>query len=101
MVLEPDLLLMDEPFAALDAPRRRALQDLLVELERESPHTRIVVTHDIGEAVFLGRRVMVLATDGALVASVDNPGGTTAGYRDTDEYRRICAQVQALVEGES
>ena len=100
MALEPDLLLMDEPFGALDAPRRRSLQDLLVELEHEAPHTRIVVTHDIDEAVFLGRRIMVLGAGGAMVDLLDNPGGATAGYRETQPFRSMCERVRQLVEAD-
>jgi ABC-type nitrate/sulfonate/bicarbonate transport system ATPase subunit len=61
LALDADLLLMDEPLSALDALTREDLQDLLLELWRQRQHTCVLVTHSIEEAVFLGRRVIVLS----------------------------------------
>jgi ABC-type nitrate/sulfonate/bicarbonate transport system ATPase subunit len=60
LVREPDLLLMDEPFSALDAPLRRRLQDELLSLLKRRPTSVLFVTHDIGEALYLGDRVLAL-----------------------------------------
>ncbi|MCC6147639.1 MAG: ATP-binding cassette domain-containing protein [Anaerolineaceae bacterium] len=60
LALNPDLLLMDEPFASLDAPTREGLQRLTLRLNEESGLTTVVVTHSIEEAALLGRRVLVL-----------------------------------------
>jgi ABC-type nitrate/sulfonate/bicarbonate transport system ATPase subunit len=60
--LEPDLLLMDEPFSALDAVIRDDLHRTLVAYQQESGITSIVVTHDIEEALLMGRRVLVLSS---------------------------------------
>jgi ABC-type nitrate/sulfonate/bicarbonate transport system ATPase subunit len=60
LVLEPDLLLMDEPFASLDAPTRESLQALVLELARERSLTTILVTHTIEEALFIGEKILVL-----------------------------------------
>ncbi|QFZ16378.1 ABC transporter ATP-binding protein [Saccharothrix syringae] len=56
----PKLVLMDEPFGALDAQTRAAMQELVVEVLRETGTTTIFVTHDVDEAVRLGDRVVVL-----------------------------------------
>ena len=56
LALNPDLLLMDEPFASLDAPTREGLQNLTLELQAEQQLTTVVVTHSIEEAAFLGRQ---------------------------------------------
>ncbi|MCP4919175.1 MAG: ABC transporter ATP-binding protein [Proteobacteria bacterium] len=61
LVTSPDVLLMDEPFAALDALTRRRLQRRFVELQAEAPKTVLWVTHDIDEACLLADRVVVLA----------------------------------------
>lgn len=61
LVLEPDLLLMDEPFSALDAPIREELQKVMNSFHAESGLTSITVTHDIEEAVVLGEKVLVLS----------------------------------------
>jgi len=60
LVLEPDLLLMDEPFASLDAPTRESLQALVLELAHERTLTTILVTHTIEEALFIGEKILVL-----------------------------------------
>src|SRR5687767_12458216 len=59
LALNPDLLLMDEPFASLDAPTREGLQNLTLELQSEQQLTTTVVTHSIEEAAFLGRKILL------------------------------------------
>ena len=59
---EPSVLLMDEPFAAVDAQTRADLEDLMLRLWSEFDLTVIFVTHDIDEAVYLGQRVLVLSS---------------------------------------
>ena len=61
LAVEPALLLVDEPFAALDAITRRALQDELLRIWRQTGATVIFVTHDLDEAVYLADRVLLLA----------------------------------------
>jgi NitT/TauT family transport system ATP-binding protein len=59
---EPQVLLMDEPFAAVDAQTRADLEDLILRLWRDLEVTTLFVTHDIDEAVYLGQRVIVLSS---------------------------------------
>ncbi|MEK7311385.1 MAG: ATP-binding cassette domain-containing protein [Chloroflexota bacterium] len=96
LVLEPDLLLMDEPFASLDAPTREGLQTLLLELRAEQNITAVIVTHAIEEAAFLGRRILVLnrppITEPLIV---DNPH---AGQRSTAEYLAMCSQLRSMLD---
>jgi NitT/TauT family transport system ATP-binding protein len=61
LAVDPDILLMDEPFASVDAQTRRALQDELLRLHVETRKTVIFVTHDIDEAVRLGDRVLLMS----------------------------------------
>jgi len=68
LVLRPRILLMDEPFGALDAQTREGMQKLLVQLHREQPCLTVFVTHDVTEAITLGDRVLVLSTKPATVA---------------------------------
>jgi NitT/TauT family transport system ATP-binding protein len=95
LVLEPDLLLMDEPFAALDAPTREDLQNLTIELQREQNLTLLVVTHNIEDAVFLGRKIMILGEPPHRYATViDNPCAGMQDYRSQSAYYEQCAQVR-------
>ena len=61
MAMEPDILLMDEPFAALDALTRRKMQDELLELWDATGFTVVFVTHSIPEAIKIGSRVLLLS----------------------------------------
>jgi NitT/TauT family transport system ATP-binding protein len=96
LVLDPDLLLMDEPFAALDAATREDLQNLTIELQREQNLTLVVVTHNIEDAVFLGRRILVLQRPPQTRPIViDNPQAGEASYRSQPFFFERCAQVRA------
>jgi NitT/TauT family transport system ATP-binding protein len=61
LACQPSLLLMDEPFASVDAQTRFELEDLLLRVRREHSSTVLLVTHDIDESVYLGDRVLVLS----------------------------------------
>jgi len=69
---DPDVLLMDEPFGALDAQTRIIMQELLVGLWQRTPKTIIFVTHDIDEAIFLSQRVYIMtARPGRIKQTLD------------------------------
>lgn len=73
--MEPDVLLMDEPFASLDAMTRRQMQRELLELWREVGVTLIFVTHSVEEALLLGNRLLLLSPHpGAVRAEIEAPG---------------------------
>jgi ABC-type nitrate/sulfonate/bicarbonate transport system ATPase subunit len=67
LVLRPRILLMDEPFGALDAQTREEMQQLLVQLHAENPCLVVFVTHDVSEALVLGDRVIVLSPQPAKI----------------------------------
>jgi NitT/TauT family transport system ATP-binding protein len=72
LAVEPDILLMDEPFGALDAQTRSLMQGELLRIWSQSPKTVIFVTHDVQEAVYLAERVVVMsARPGRVKAIVD------------------------------
>jgi NitT/TauT family transport system ATP-binding protein len=101
VALDTDLLLMDEPLSALDALKREDLQDVLLELWRTRRHTQVLVTHSIEEAVFLGRRVVVISPrPGSVWAVVDNPAMGSAGYRSSEEFFRVVTKLRAALAEE-
>ena len=99
LALEPDLLLMDEPFASLDALTREDLQILTIRLWQDVPSTIILVTHNIEEAVFLGKRIMVLKhPPNTEPVIIENPSSGYPEYRDTPHFTEKCKEVRGLVE---
>jgi NitT/TauT family transport system ATP-binding protein len=77
---EPDILLLDEPFGALDAHTRRHLQDFLLSVWRRTGATILMVTHDVDEAIYLSNRIYVMAArPGRIAEVVDVPFGADRG----------------------
>lgn len=95
LVLQPDLLLMDEPFAALDAPTRESLQMLTLDLCAEEGLTVILVTHSIEEAAFVGQSVLLLTEPPNRRANViANPHSVTTTYRSSPAYAATCGTLR-------
>jgi ABC-type nitrate/sulfonate/bicarbonate transport system ATPase subunit len=101
LVLEPDILLMDEPFSSLDAPTRESLQSLTLELSAERGLTLILVTHAIEEAAALGKQVLALGHAPIHTGKIiPNPGAGGASYRDSQAYGQICRELRAFLEAQ-
>lgn len=99
LVLQPDLLLMDEPFSALDAPTRFGLEDLTLELWQEQGFTFIIVTHAIEEAAYLGQSILVLGRPPHHQACiVANPVFGQPGARESADYLRLCRELRDKLE---
>lgn len=98
LVTDPELLLLDEPFAALDDITRQALNDDLLRLWQLRCWTAIFVTHNIAEAVFLSQRILILSPrPGRLVADVAVPLAhpRRPELRGTAEFAALAADVAA------
>jgi NitT/TauT family transport system ATP-binding protein len=99
LALDPDLLLMDEPFASLDAPTRESLQNLTLQLRAERPLTTVLVTHAIEEAAILGQRILVLGRPPTRSAPViENADSVHADFRTTTAYHERCQQLRLALE---
>jgi ABC-type nitrate/sulfonate/bicarbonate transport system ATPase subunit len=99
LALNPDLLLMDEPFSSLDAPTRESLQSLTLELQAEQNLTLVIVTHAIEEAAALGRKVLLLGRPPSRRANMlENPSGGQPGYRSSPDFLRLCQELRARLE---
>jgi NitT/TauT family transport system ATP-binding protein len=78
---EPDVLLLDEPFAALDAQTRRSMQDFLLTVWKRTGCTIVMVTHDVEEAIYLAGRIFVMSPrPGRIADEVVVPFGDRAAY---------------------
>jgi NitT/TauT family transport system ATP-binding protein len=96
LATSPRLLLMDEPFAALDEMARDRLNEELLRLREERKWTAVFVTHSVAEAVFLSARIMVLAPNPGRVhaaLTVDLPWPRTAALRTSPEFESLVARV--------
>jgi NitT/TauT family transport system ATP-binding protein len=96
---EPDVLLMDEPFASVDAQTRMTLQEELTRIWQARRPTVIFITHDVNEAVFLANRVIVLSK-GRLLAEIDVPLPRPRGWDaliEDERFKKISLQVLHLV----
>jgi len=102
---EPQLLLMDEPFGALDEITRDHLNEHLIRLWEQTRKTVVFVTHSIAEAVFLSSRIVVMSPrPGRIIDVIDNslPGKRTLDIRDTSEFLAVAHRVrEALYAGRS
>lgn len=95
LALNPDLLLMDEPFSSLDAPTRESLQQLTLDLIAEQNLTLVLVTHSIEEASLLGKKILLLKEPPNREAHViDNPSAGIPGYRESEEYIELCKTLR-------
>ena len=89
MAMEPDILLMDEPFAALDALTRRKMQDELLQLWEDTRFSVLFVTHSIPEAVLIGNRILLMSPHpGQVKAELNSDGsdGPREGRPKLSEY---------------
>lgn len=102
LAFEPDVLLMDEPFAALDAQTRESLQDELLRIWRATGATIVFITHGIDEAVYLGQRVAVMTSrPGRIKAVVDvDLDVSAADVRSTDAFGAYRHRIWSLLQDE-
>jgi len=104
LILEPRILLMDEPFGALDPGIRLRMQELLIELWKEQQSTVFLVTHSVEEAVYLGDRVFLMAPKpGRLVEilKVPRPDEPPEASRRKPWFVNFCQALLQRLEDES
>lgn len=97
-ILKPDLLLMDEPFSALDAITREEIQELFLNIWKQNSVTTVFITHSVDEALYLGSKIVVLSpSPGRVLEVLDNPCFQLDNLRSRDEYYAMSAKLRKIV----
>ncbi|MBP8820371.1 MAG: ATP-binding cassette domain-containing protein, partial [Syntrophomonadaceae bacterium] len=98
-ILKPDLLLMDEPFSALDAISREEMQELFLNIWKENNVTTIFITHSVDEALYLGRKIVVFSpSPGRILKVIDNPCFQLDNLRYRDEYYDMSMKLRKILD---
>lgn len=97
MAMEPEILLMDEPFAALDALTRRLMQDELLKLWEEVRFTVVFVTHSIEEAILIGSRILILSPHPGRVRAELNAHQFAHGQESAVEFRALHDRIHTML----
>jgi NitT/TauT family transport system ATP-binding protein len=98
LAVDPQVLLMDEPLAALDALTRRRMQREVLRIWQETGKTIVLVTHDIDEAVIMADRIVVLSQRPARVLEIDAVALARPRSRDDAEVGRLARRLSGLLE---
>jgi len=98
-LLKPNLLLMDEPFSALDTMTREEVQELFLEVWKENRVTTVLVTHDIREAIYLGNKVVVVSSSpGKVIRIIKNPLFGKCYSELGEEFRRLRKELISMLK---
>lgn len=98
-LLKPDLLLMDEPFSALDAMTREEIQNIFLNVWRKHAVSTFLVTHHVEEAVYLGRKIVILSVSPGTIGSIlENPLFGAEDARNRQEFFQLCRELRKKVK---
>jgi NitT/TauT family transport system ATP-binding protein len=101
LIYDPELLLMDEPFSALDAITRDEMNEVLLDIWQRYTKTALFVTHSIREAVLLADRVLVMTRRPATIVedlTVPFARPRDPSLVDTREFTEICSHLRGMIE---
>lgn len=95
LAVDPEILLMDEPFVSLDEFTRESLQDKVLKLWQGRDLTMLLVTHDIEEVAFIGRKIAILSQAPASVKNyIENENMGTIEFRRSEEFYRVVKRIR-------
>jgi NitT/TauT family transport system ATP-binding protein len=97
LIRSPQILLMDEPFGALDAQTREEMQELLLRLAQERNQTILFVTHDVQEAATIADRALVLDRDSGQIGATLPIALPRPRNRSSHDFQDLCARLHALL----
>ncbi len=99
LILEPRLLLMDEPFSSLDALTREEMQSLLLEIWKETNLTILLITHNIEEAVFLGQKIFIMSDcPGTIKQEINNEMAGESDLRGKVQFLEMCNYLRSFFQ---
>jgi NitT/TauT family transport system ATP-binding protein len=96
LITNPDLILMDEPTSSLDAMTKEQIQQLIFSYQQKLNATMLFITHDIEEAVYLGKHILLLKPDGTFQI-IDNSFYSVPRAREQLEYYEQCIEIRKLL----
>ncbi|MGE5370649.1 MAG: ABC transporter ATP-binding protein [Solirubrobacterales bacterium] len=97
-IMKPDLLLMDEPFSALDAITREEIQALFLSIWQKHRVTTVFITHSVDEALYLGSRIVVFSEGpGQILEVVENPCFQLDNVRFKDDYYAMSVRLRSIL----
>lgn len=97
-LLNADVLLMDEPFSALDAITREETQDIFVSLWEKHKLLTVLVTHDVNEALYLGNNIIVMSKNGHILKILDNPFFGNREQTEDKNFMEMQKKTRKLIE---
>jgi NitT/TauT family transport system ATP-binding protein len=98
-IMNPDLLLMDEPFSALDALTREEAQELFISLWNQYKPTTVFVTHSIEEAIYMGKKIVIMSnTPGTIAEIIENPLFNTENLRQNEEFLKLSSHIRNMIK---
>lgn len=98
-IMNPDLLLMDEPFSALDALTREEAQELFIDIWNQYKITTLFVTHNIEEAIYIGKKIIIMShCPGTIVEIINNPLFNTENLRENEEYLKLSSYLRSIIK---
>lgn len=98
-ILKPDLLLMDEPFSALDAITREEMQELFLNIWKKNSVTTVFITHSVDEALYLGSKIVVFSpSPGRILEVLENPCFQVDNLRYRDEYYDMSMKLRKILD---
>jgi ABC-type nitrate/sulfonate/bicarbonate transport system ATPase subunit len=98
-IMNPDLLLMDEPFSALDALTREDAQELFIDIWNQYRITTVFVTHSIEEAIYMGKKIVIMSEcPGTIVEIIDNPLFNTENIREKEDYVKLSKYIRSIIK---
>ncbi|MGB9840086.1 ABC transporter ATP-binding protein [Thermovenabulum sp.] len=99
-IMKPDILLMDEPFSALDAITREEMQDLFLDVWKSESVSTLFVTHSTDEAIYLGENIAVMnGVPGKIVDVLENPLFGLRDVEDREVYWKLKSELKKLIKG--